>query len=409
VSSPSADDDPLVPSAAGAQHRPHLMLLIGAFTALAPINTDLYLPLMPQMAHELGTTQAAAQATVSAVLLGLALGQIVVGPLSDAWGRRGPALVGAAAFVIGNLASAVAPSIGSLLVIRFLAGLACAACVVVVRAVVTDVFDRPNAARAYATLSAIVTVVPAIAPVFGGLLALVMGWRWIFVVMAGLGLAVLAAGWRSLEETLPAQRRREPHLGRVLADLGGLLGLRHFVAYVFCLAAAGGVLFAYIGASSFVLQGTFGLSPTAYGFVFAANAFGIFAMANVSRRLVGKTGPRRLLVVGQASSFIGTLVLAGGMWRSSLPVVLLGLFVAVGSVGLVVGNSMALGMRQAPERAGSASGLMGIAQFAFGAVMAAAAGLGASPWSMVAAMVVCATLGPLLRAALLSDAYEQPA
>jgi DHA1 family bicyclomycin/chloramphenicol resistance-like MFS transporter len=407
TSSGGHQDDPAVRSDLARRH-PHLVLLVGLFTALAPINTDLYLPLMPQLASELGTTQAAAQATVSAVLLGLAAGQLVIGPLSDAWGRRGAALAGAAGFVACNLASAVAPSIGSLLVIRFLAGLACAACVVVVRAVVTDVYAGGDAARAYATLSAIVTVVPAVAPVFGGLLALVMGWRGIFVVMAGLGVVVLVAGWRSLEESLPLESRREPHLGRVLADLGGLLRLRRFVAYVACLSAAGGVLFAYIGASSFVMQGTFRLTPTVYGFVFALNAFGIFAMANLSRRLVGRTGPHRLLVVGQASSLVGTLVLAVGVWRSALPLVLVGLFVAVGSVGLVVGNSMALGMRQAPDRAGSASGLMGISQFAFGAVTAAVAGIGASPWSMVAAMLVCALLGPALRLVMLGDHGRRP-
>jgi DHA1 family bicyclomycin/chloramphenicol resistance-like MFS transporter len=175
------------------------------------------------------------------------------------------------------------------------------------------------------------------------------------------------------------------------------------VAYLASLSASGGILFAYIGASSFVLQGRFALSPTAYGFVFALNAAGIFTLANVTRHVVARTGPLRLLVIGQVQALVGVGILALGMWWGVLPVVVLGMFVAISSNGLVVGNSLALGMQQAGERAGSASGLLGIFQFTVGSICAVLAGLGGSPWAMVVVMLVAAVLGPVIRLLLMSD------
>ena len=375
----------------------HLTLLLASLSSLVVLTTDIYLPVLPQLGADLDTSDAAAAATLSAALVGIALAQIVIGPLSDAVGRRLPILVGLVAYAVTHVLCAIAPSIGVLLGLRVLSGVATAAVIVVSRAIVADAFPGNQAARAFATLGAVFGIAPVVAPIAGGLLAHVMSWRGMFVVLAGVAVLLLAVSWRALPETLPPARRTPPHLGSVVKELGEVLVHRRFLAYVVVLAAVGGVLFGYIGASSFVLQDDFGLSPQVYSYVFAANSVGIFALSVVSRQLVARVGAPRLLTVGQVATVLGSVGLVLGVWWSSLPLVLVGLFVAIASLGLVMPNATALGMRQAEGRAGSAAGVMGICQFTVGAIASPLAGLGGSAWSMVVVIGVCAVAGIVLR------------
>ncbi len=379
----------------------HLVALLACFTSLVVLTTDVYLPVLPQLGHDLGTSNAAAAATLSAALVGIAAGQILVGPLSDAVGRRRPLLVGVLAYALTHVLSAVAPNVATLLAFRVLAGLATAACIVVARAVVADVYPGAAAARAFATLGAVTAIVPILAPVLGGLLARVMSWRGMFAVLAVLAGLLAVVGLRLLPETLPAQRRTEARFGAVVGDLAAVLRLRRFLAYVGVIVGVGGSLFGYIGASSFVLENVFGLSPQAYSLVFAGNSVGIFVLSWVTRHLVARTGPGPLLTVGQLTAVVGCAVLALGVARSSLPVVMVGLLLAVASLALVMPTATSLGMSEAPGRAGSASGVMGICQFTAGAIASPLAGLGGSPWSLVVVMTVSALAGLLLRVVLL--------
>jgi DHA1 family bicyclomycin/chloramphenicol resistance-like MFS transporter len=374
----------------------HLVPLLAAFTSLVVFTTDVYLPVLPQLGTDLHTTSAAAAATVSAVLLGIAVGQVVIGPLSDAVGRRVPLLFGGLGYAVAHLLSALAPSIGVLLGLRVLAGLATAACIVVTRAVVADAYPGAAAGRAFATLSAVTAIAPVVAPVAGGLLTHVMSWRGMFLVLAAAALLLTALSWRALPETLPSDRRMAPHLGAVVAGLGSVLRIRTFLAYLAATAAFGGILFGYIGASSFVLQDSFGLSPQQYSLVFALNAVGIFVASNLSRHLVGRSGSGRLLAGGHVSSGVAAVVLGVGVGLHSLPLVMIGLFFAVASLGLVIPAATTLGMAAAAGRAGSASGVLGICQFTVGALAAPLAGAGGSPWSLVAVVAVSALAGPLL-------------
>jgi MFS transporter, DHA1 family, multidrug resistance protein len=380
----------------------HLVVLLAALTSLVVLTTDVYLPVLPQLGTDLGTSDAAAAATLSAALLGIALAQIVVGPLSDASGRRRPLLIGLAAYAVTHLLCAVAPNIGVLLGLRVLTGVATAAVIVVSRAVVADVYPGPKAARAYATLGAVFGIVPVIAPVAGGLLAHVMSWRGMFVVLAVISVLLLAIAWRALPESLPPSRRIAPHLGAVLKDLGSVLVHRRFLAYVVALSAVGGMLFAYIGVSSFVLQDDFGLSPQAYSYVFAVNSIGLFALSVATRQLVARFGPQRLLLAGQLGSLVGAVLIVTGIALPSLPLLLVGMFVLLSSFGLTMPNSTALGMHEAPGRAGSAAGVMGICQFTIGALASPLAGLGGSPWSMALVITACAAAGLVGRVLLLA-------
>jgi MFS transporter, DHA1 family, multidrug resistance protein len=384
--------------------RRRTVVLLAALTAMAPFSTDVYLPLLPGLALDLGVSQTSAQGTLSAVLLGVAVGQLVSGPLGDAVGRRRPVLVGTSLFVVTCLAGAAAPNVGTLVVLRFVSGLAVAGAVVTARAVVSDVRSGVEAARTYATLSSVFALAPVVAPLIGGALSPWLSWRGIFVVMGGIGVVLTVWSWRGLPETLPPDARHPMGLRSTGAVMAGLLRARRFQAYLVSFAAVGGLLFAYLAASGFVLQERFGLSPVQYAVAFAANAFGLFISSNVSRRLVAQQGPARLLAVGQGLGAVGAGVLALGIATSSLPVVLLGFFLAVGTLGLVLPNATALGMAASAPRAGTGAGLLGIGQFALGSVAAALSGLGGSPWSLVAVMGFCAVAGPAARWMLLRSA-----
>jgi DHA1 family bicyclomycin/chloramphenicol resistance-like MFS transporter len=378
----------------------HLVPLLAAFTSLVVLTTDVYLPVLPDLGRDLATSNAAAAATISAALVGIAVGQVMFGPLSDAVGRRLPLLLGALGYAVTHLLSALAPNITTLIVARVFVGLATAACVVVSRAVIADAYPGAAATKAYATLGAVIGAAPVLAPVAGGALATVTTWRGMFVLLAVAAVLVAAVGWRALPETLPPQRRASPHLGAVLRDFVGVLRHRHFLAYIAVMAAVGGMLFAYIGASAFVLEDVFGLSAQGFSLVFAANSLGIVATSWLTRRVVARTGPRRLLSIGQGLAIAGAVVLAAGVARSALGVVLAGLFLAVASRGLVMPTSTALAMAQVPERAGSASGIIGISQFSAAAAASPLAGIGGSPWALVTVMLVSAVAGLALRLVL---------
>lgn len=305
---------PLVsPDAPAAAPPKHLVLVLAMLSALVVLTTDVYLPVLPQLGADLGTNDAAAAASLSAALLGVALAQIVVGPISDATGRRRPLLLGLAAYAVTHLLCAVAPSIGALLVLRFFTGIATAAVMVVARAVVADVYPGREAAKAFATLGAVFGIVPVIAPVLGGLLAHVMSWRGMFVVLAAIGAVLVPVTARMVPESLPRDERIPPHVGAVVKDLAEVLTHRRFLAYAVVMATVGAMLFGYIGASSFVLQEHFGLSPQGYSYVFAINSMGFFAVSWVARSLVGRTGSHRLLLIGQVAGVVAAGVAAVGL------------------------------------------------------------------------------------------------
>jgi DHA1 family bicyclomycin/chloramphenicol resistance-like MFS transporter len=352
------------------------MLLVGSFVALAPLSTDFYLPVLPAIADDLDATASQTQLMITAVLLGLALGQLVGGPLSDQRGRRGTLLLGLLGFVVTSALSAAAPTIGALVAIRFVSGLAAALAFVVARAMVADVFPGVAAARAYALLGSITGIAPVVAPIAGGLLALVMDWRGIFLVLAAIGIVIAALAWFRVPETMPPHARQQVGVSHGLRDLGACLRSRPFMTYVACTAMGGGVLFTYISSSPFVLQGSYGLTPTMYSAVFAMNSVGIFVVALIGRRLVTTHGPARMLWGGQAIAVTGSAIVLAGLLSDLLPVILVGLLVAISSIGLVFANSLALGIRVSPVRAGSASALLGISGFLVGGLLAPLGGLG---------------------------------
>ncbi|WP_197029056.1 multidrug effflux MFS transporter [Blastococcus sp. URHD0036] len=353
------------------------ILLLGALSAMAPLSLDLYLPALPDLEAEFGGGQSAIQLTLTAAAVGLAAGQLVAGPLSDRFGRRGPLLLGLAAYTVSTLLSAFAPAVWVLVVIRVLEGMAGASGIVLARAVVRDIWSGTEAARVYALLASVSTAAPVLAPVLGGQLLRVTEWRGIFVALSLIGLVLFLTTLRTLPESLPPERRVPGGLRTTLANARQLLTDRRFLGFVLTQGFGFGALFTYISTSSFTLQDGYGLSAQQFSLVFALNGVGIMLAAQLSRLLVRRTGPRLLLVTGLSVQVAGTAVLVGAaVAGAGLPVVLPTLCLVVAVAGLVFPNATALAMSGAARSAGTGSALLGTGQFAIAAAVSPLAGLG---------------------------------
>jgi MFS transporter, DHA1 family, multidrug resistance protein len=374
-----------------------LVLLLGSLSAFGPLSMDMYLPGLPSMARDLDAPAWAAQLTITASMIGLAGGQLVAGPISDARGRRGPLLIGLAAYMAASLLCAMAPDIWLLLAFRVIQGAAGAAGIVIARAIVRDLHTGVAAARTFALLMLVNGLAPILAPLVGGELLHVTDWRGIFVVLAAIGAVLLLAAWTMLAETLAPDARHGGGLASTLRVFGGLVGDREYMGYALAMGLAFGAMAAYIAGSPFVLQDIYGASPQVFSLLFALNAAGIVAASQAGRAVVDRYGPRTLLDVGVSMSAVGGLgVLASVLLDTGLPTLLPSFFVLVSCIGLVFPNATALALADHPHTAGSASAGLGLSQFAIGAVAAPLAGVGgagtALPLGIVAATLSVGSL-----------------
>ena len=352
-------------------------LLLGGFTAFGPLSMDLYLPAFPLLADEFGTTDAAVQLTLTADVIGLLIGQLILGPLSDQWGRRRLLLGSTLVCAIASVLCALAPSIGALVGWRFLQGLAGAGGIVLARAIAADVARGVAAARLFSLFMTVSSVAPILAPVIGGVMLSVTGsWQPMFYLLAIVCLVLTAIAWKTLPETLPADRRHPGGLRETGRAFGTLARDRVFVGYALTVAFAYASLFGYISGSSFALQDVYGLTATQFSLVFAANAAGMIVLGLVNARLVRRFPVRRLLVVGLAASTVAAGVLVAAVLAGlTLIAVLAPLFVVVATRGLVSSNATVLGVQRAPA-AGSASAILGALMFAGGILVTPLMALG---------------------------------
>jgi len=371
------------------------MLVLGMLEAFGPLSMDLYLPQLPQLAASLGTTEALAQVTMSACMIGLGLGQLVAGPLSDRLGRRLPLMVGVAAFAVLSLVCAVAPNIELLLISRFLQGLAGSAGIVICLAIARDQFEGVELSRMLSLLFLVSGTAPIIAPVVGGQLALIMDWRGIFGVLSAVGVVLLLVVVFALPETLPPSRRHGAGPVALRSHTAAVVRDRLFVA-VLCAAAGGGVaFFTYLSMSSFVLQDQFGLSPQAFSLAFAAGALASIVGSQTSRLVVRRWGPLRVYLGGITATLLATVLLlvltSTGTGVSGVIGALIGFMLCSGLGGP---NGQTLALAHHGARAGTASALLGMATFLFGPVLAPlAAGLGGTnALTMAVTMTIAAAV-----------------
>jgi DHA1 family bicyclomycin/chloramphenicol resistance-like MFS transporter len=377
-----------------------LVVLLGALSTFGPLSMDMYLPGLPAMARDLSAPAWAAQLTITTCMLGLAGGQLVAGPISDTLGRRRPLLAGLAAYMATSLLCALAPNVWVLLVLRLAQGCAGAAGIVIARAVVRDLHDGVEAARVFAMLMLVIGLAPILAPLIGGQLLHVTDWRGIFVVLAAIGAALLLAAWWLLAETLDERNRHGGGLRATVHVFGGLVRDRQFMGYVLSAGLTFAAMATYISGSPFVLQDIHGVSPQLFSVLFAINAGGIMVVSQISRKLVGRYGARRLLAAAVIQAAIGGIgVLVSVVAGLGLAGLLPSLFVMVSSNGMVLPNAAALALADHPRTAGSASALLGLSQFAIGAIAAPLAGVAgahtALPMGIVVAVLPIAGLGCL--------------
>jgi MFS transporter, DHA1 family, multidrug resistance protein len=354
-----------------------LVLVLGALIALGPLTIDMYLPALPSLAADLNAAESAVQLTLTGMLGGLAFGQLVIGPWSDALGRRVPLLVGVSVHALASLLCAVAPNIVVLSALRVLQGFAGAAISVVAMAVVRDLFSGLAMARVMSRLMLVIGVAPILAPSLGGLVLQWTSWRGVFVVLAGFAALLVVVALLGLPETLPRSRRRSARLSATLDTYRMLLRDRTFVALVLVGGLMMSAVFAYVSGSSFVLQGAYGLDEQTFGVVFGLNSLGLVVASQVNPALLRRFGAVRVLSVAVLTSVVAasTLLLVGLSGRGGLVGVLVPLGVVVATCGLSLPNTPALAMTRHGEAAGTAAAVLGSVQFGVGALVAPLVGL----------------------------------
>jgi MFS transporter, DHA1 family, multidrug resistance protein len=354
------------------------VLILGGLSALGPLSTDMYLPALPALGQAVGASMAQAQVTLSAGILGLALGQVVAGPSSDALGRRRPLLIGLAAFALTSLLCIFTRSIGALTLLRFVQGVAGAAGIAIALATVSDLYTGLAQARFFAILTQVSGLAPILAPLLGSQLLRFTTWPGIFITLALIGVGLWVAVSFGLAETLPAERRQRSGMLASVRTLRDLLGERQFVGYALAsgFAFAAGII--YISGSPFILQHLYGFSPQRLGLLFAVNALGLVLMAQISGRLVGRVSAHMLMAWGVVANTVGgTALLVVVLSGSGSGGVLVALFVIVASLGLIAPNATTLALATT-RTAGSAAALLGVLQFSMGAMAAPLVGVGGS-------------------------------
>ncbi|KIF74122.1 MFS transporter [Streptomyces sp. 150FB] len=367
---------------------------------VGPLSTDMYLPAFPRMAAELGTDAPGVQLTLTAFLVGMVLGHLVFGPLSDRYGRRGPLLCGTVVCAVATCLCAVAPSSAWLTGLRLVAGFSGAAGVVISRAVVSDVTEGPAAARLFGILMTLSGTAPVLAPLAGGAVIGAAGWRGVFWVLTGVALVVALGVAAGIPESLPPHRRERGGGGHLLRTLREVVSDRAYVGHTLTFSFGFGALFCYIAGAPFVLRYVLGLGVGASSVAFAGGAVATTLSSAVSARLVGTGAPPGRLLRGglyamlTATSALLAVAVAGAL---TLPVYVSLTATACAGLGLVMANAASLALARVPHAAGTASALLGTAQSALGALVAPLVGL-AGPDTAVpvfAGMTVCTALALL--------------
>ncbi|HLZ59488.1 MAG TPA: multidrug effflux MFS transporter [Ktedonosporobacter sp.] len=366
------------------------VLILGGLGALGPLANDMYVPALPALSHDLSATTSQAQMTLSAFILGLALGGVIAGPISDARGRRWPLLIGVAVYALASLLSVIVPSINTLIALRFVQGIAGAAGIAIALAIVSDLYAGIARARFFSLLMQINGLAPMLAPMIGGQLLRFTSWHGVFVALTLAGVVLLAASAFGLNETLPASRRQSGGITSTLAAFRELLTDRRFVGYALSCGFAFTACIIYISVSPFILQNIYGVSPQLLGIMFGINALGIVIVAQVNARLIGRVSSQRLLTWGYGMIALGGIsLLVVALTGIGLVGILPAFFVLASSLGLIMPNATTLALSNT-RAAGSASALLGVLQLGIGAIVAPLIGLGGSASALPMAIAIAA-------------------
>lgn len=354
-----------------------LTILLGSLTMFGPISIDMYLPGLPAIALDLESDAAGGQLTIASFLFGLAVGQIIYGPLSDRIGRRPPLTIGISLFVVVSIGCTFATSIEALIGLRFLQALGASVGMVIARAVIADLFEGQEAARMFSLVTLVFGLAPILAPLIGGWMLLVMDWRAIFWVLALFGGAVLTAALMRLEESrskeTEGRAREESPLRAYLA----VMRQKRLIGFGLAGSFGGSCMLTYIAASPSLLIETYGIAPENYGYIFGLNAIGFVAAAQVNRHFLIRHSIERLLMLGLTGALVASLIMliAAITYTSGSLAILVPLFVVITSLGFILPNGVAGAMAVDRQRSGTTGALVGCLQFIVGSIGAVCVGI----------------------------------
>ncbi|MDR3100461.1 MAG: Bcr/CflA family multidrug efflux MFS transporter [Paraburkholderia sp.] len=373
-----------------------LILLLGALAACGPLATDMYLPSLPAIAQSFGVSAGAAARTLTSFMAGFSVGMLLYGPLSDAYGRRPVLLGGIALFTLASIACWFSYSVGELTFVRFLQALGAGAASVLARAIARDAHEPSDAAKVLSMVAIVTSIGPLLAPLIGGQLLLLGGWRIVFVALTLFGLACGVAAWLRVPETWPAEKRESGAVLRSFAAYGRLLRDPLVWGHMLCGGMAFAAMFTYISATPFVYIEYFHVSPQHYGLFFGANVFGIMLGNFLNTRFIGRMGSLRMVSMASTVSIVASFFVAlmcvtgwGGLWS-----IVAGLFFVVGVVGLLSANCATDLMYRYPKNAGAAAAVFGATQLGLGAFASVVVGWfpGVSPLGMGCTIGACGAL-----------------
>ncbi len=355
---------------------PWLLLLL---TTFGPISMDLYLPALPALTVELSAHTSVAQLTVTACLIGLAVGQLISGPISDQFGRRRILLVGVIAYIVTSVLCAVSPTIEILILVRFVQGLAGGVGIVIAQAAGRDVFDGKELIRFYGRLTVTGSIAAIVGPMLGGFLNTFTDWRGLFMFLAVLGVIILVAVLVIFRETLPVEQRTRGGFGQTMRDFRTLAGDRVFMGAILNQGFMYAAVFAYLSGSTYVLQDIYGLSPQWYAASFAFNNVGGVIAGWLGARLAERWSLVGTLIVGIALGGLGALgLLLAGLTPMPLWVVIASLFFLASGVLFSSPPATTLALAEYPRMAGTAGSVLGTIRFGFGGLAAPLVGIAGS-------------------------------
>ncbi len=359
-----------------SKKRVWLIVILGVVSATGPLSIDLYLPALPAMAQNLQTQTSLVQLSLSACLLGLAIGQLVAGPLSDKYGRKKPLLIGFLVFTLMSLLIAVSHAIWLLIGLRFVQGLAGASGQVLSRAIVSDLFSGPLLTKFYSMLSAVNGIFPVISPIMGGYIIKFVDWQGIFIVLAVIGLLITLAVWLGVKETLPVKNRIAGSPLNSVIEMLQLLKNGKFVKLVLGSGLIYGALFSYISASSFVFQSDFHMSVASFGFLYALNGIGIAIGSAIPGFLASRISEATQIRIILSSTLVTALILILSSFMFSHLVIVIGLvFLLVLQFGMLFTLTTSVVMNLTLQNSGGISALLGLSQNAIGSMMSPLVGL----------------------------------
>ena len=361
TATPIAGAGRLTPSPGATASSRRVSVILALLTVLGPASMDLYLPVLPTLARDLGASTSSAQLTMTTCLLGLALGQIAAGPVSDRYGRRGPLIVGLIVFVIASAMCAFSDSVAVLIACRLVQGLAGAVGLVIAQAAGRDIYQGRQLTRYYARIVVLSGLAAIIAPVIGGQLATLLDWRGFFVVLAAVGGVMLLAVFVGFPETLPLGDRVRGGARSTGTHVGTLLGDRLFLGAMLASACTAAAYFAYLGGASFVLQDIYAQSPAAYSLVFGLNAAGFATFGFLGGRAAERWSERLALILGVGIIAVGACgLLTTALLHLPLPFALGSFFAVAAGAAAVSPPATSLALADYPQFAGTASSILGV-------------------------------------------------